>query len=354
MMIKINVQKALEDFHLDVGFEAPAGVTAVFGRSGAGKTSLIRAIAGLATPDAGRIEVADRVLFDGSVNLPSHKRDLGVVFQDARLFPHMTVQRNLTYGGTQNFDQIVDLLGLRGLLGRRPAGLSGGEAQRVALGRALMRGPRALLLDEPLAALDAPRKAEVLPYLERLRDELLLPMIYVSHALSEVARLANAMVVLDAGRVAASGPMNEVMGDPAMMSVFGVREAGAVIDAVVERQDPDDGLSVLRFDSGQISLPQVAQPVGARMRVRVLAQDVILARHAPQGISARTVVACKITALDLGRGPGVAVGLRAGQSRLLARITKASLREMDLSVGDEVFAILKATAMAPENLSQGH
>ncbi len=352
-MISVDIRKALGTFELNVQFQAPAGVTAVFGRSGTGKTSVIRAIAGLDRPDMGRIEIAGRVLFDQDINLPPHRRGIGVVFQDARLFPHLSVARNLTYGGRHDHDRIVELLGLGPLLTRYPAHLSGGEAQRVALGRALMSNPRILLLDEPLAALDATRKADVLPYLERLRDTVDVPMIYVSHAVSEVARLATTLVVLDAGHVVQSGPLEDVLSDPKSMRIVGVRDAGAVINAKVERHDDGDGLSVLAFDGGMISMPKVDRPVGTRMRLRVPAQDVILARLRPQQISARNVVAVRVTELDHGRGTGVAVGLRAGKTPLLARITKASLREMDLAVGDEIFAILKATAAAPENIGQG-
>ena len=352
-MIGVDIRKTLGAFNLDLRFTAPAGVTAVFGRSGAGKTSLIRAIAGLDQPDHGTITIGDQVLFGDGVAVPPHRRKLGVVFQDARLFPHMTVAQNLRYGGNHNFDRIVDLLGLGHLLDRTPSRLSGGEAQRVALARALISNPQMLVLDEPLAALDAPRKAEVMPYLERLRDEVGLPMIYVSHDMGEIARLANSIVIIEDGSVVQSGPIQDVLSDPMSMRQIGVRDAGAVIEVRVLRHVSDDGLSVLGFDGGEICLPLVAQPVGATVRLRVPAQDVILARRRPKQISARNVVAATITTLDAGHGPGVAVGLRAGRTPLLARITKASARDMGLQVGDDIFAILKATAMTPENVGYG-
>ncbi|MFT4743251.1 MAG: molybdate transport system ATP-binding protein [Yoonia sp.] len=351
-MISVNVQKQLGDFRLDVAFDAPRGVTAIFGRSGSGKTTLINAIAGLVTPDSGRISLSDRVLFDSSRSLPPRSRKLGLVFQDARLFPHLTVARNLTFGGRHDHDRIVDLLGLGPLLARKPADLSGGEKQRVALGRALMSNPDMLLLDEPLAALDAPRKAEILPYLEQLRDDFGMPMIYVSHAMSEVARLANYLVVLDAGKVVRAGPLAQVLSHPASVPLLGVRDAGAVITATVAGYDADDYLTRLTFDGGQISLPGHVGRVGQWVRVRIPAQDVILASQIPAQISARNILPVTITAIEDGRGPGVAIGLMAGQTPLLARITKASMRDMKLAVGAEIFAIIKATAVAPEDVGR--
>jgi molybdate transport system ATP-binding protein len=346
-MISVNVQKQQGDFTLDVSFDAPRGVTAIFGRSGSGKTTLINAIAGLVTPDTGRISLSDRVLFDLSRNLPPRRRKL--VFQDARLFPHLTVAKNLTFGGLYDYDRIIELLGLGSLLARKPADLSGGEKQRVALGRALMSNPDMLLLDEPLAALDAPRKAEILPYLEQLRDDFGMPMIYVSHAMSEVARLANYLVVLDAGKVVRAGPLSDVLAHPASVPLLGVRDAGAVIAAKVAGHDADDHLTHLSFDGGQISLPGHVGRVGQNLRVRIPAQDVILASQVPAQISARNILPVTVTVIEEGRGPGVAVGLMAGKTPLLARITKASLRDMKLTVGAEIFAIIKATAVAPED-----
>ena len=351
-MISVDVQKQLGDFNLDVAFDAPRGVTAVFGRSGSGKTTLINMVAGLIAPDRGRIAIADRVLYGRKTNLPARRRNIGYVFQDARLFPHLTVAKNLTFGGAYDHDRIIDLLGLSPLLARHPKALSGGEKQRVALGRALMSKPDLLLLDEPLAALDAPRKAEVLPYLETLRDDLALPMIYVSHAMSEVARLANHLVVLDAGRVVQSGAIGDVLADPASMSLLGVRDAGAMVLARVTGHNAEDQLTHLAFDGGELSLPDHVGRVGHMLRVRIPAQDIILSRHAPRDISARNVLAVTVTAIRDGQGPGVAVGLRAGATPLLARITKASLRDMQITAGDSIHAIIKATAVAREDIGR--
>lgn len=340
-MISVQIKKRLGDFDLDVAFDAPAGVTAIFGRSGSGKTSVINAVAGLLRPDSGSINVNGRALID----VPVHQRGLGYVFQDARLFPQMTVAQNLRYGGDHEAERIIALLGLESLLSRQPKALSGGEKSRVALGRALMSKPALLLLDEPLAALDATRKTEILPYLERLRDEMAVPMLYVSHDMAEVARLANTLVVLDEGRVVRAGPLGAVLSDPAVTTRVGLRDAGAVLMGTVARYDADDGLTVLEFDGGQIVLAGHLGRIGGRLRVHVPAQDVILATVAPQGISARNVLPVTITTLDAEDG---IVGLVAGGTPLLARITKASLREMGLAVGMQVFAIIKASAVAPQ------
>ncbi|WP_296423519.1 molybdenum ABC transporter ATP-binding protein [Yoonia sp.] len=351
-MLQIAIQQRLGDFALDVAFTAPAGVTAIFGRSGSGKTSVVNAVAGLSDPDAGRIVVADQVLFDRAqrINLPPQRRRVGYVFQDARLFPHMTVARNLSYGGSHDAARVIEVLGLGDLLGRRPAGLSGGERQRVALGRALMSNPQILLMDEPLAALDAPRKAEILPYLARLRDAVQIPILYVSHDVSEVARLATTLVIVDAGRVVANGPVGDVLSRPEAVPLLGVRDAGAVIMTKVAGRLLDDGLTELAFSGGRILLPGSFGKLGDRVRLRIPAQDVILSRTAPTGISALNILPVTITALEQGRGPGVAVGLRAGNDKLLARVTRRSATRMGLAVGQQVYAIIKATAVGPEDV----
>ena len=349
-MIKVDVQKQLGDFRLDAKFDANFGVTAIFGRSGSGKTTLVNSIAGLVTPDTGQIAVNGRVLFDSGTNVPVRQRNLGYVFQDARLFPHLSVEKNLLFGGSTAYSKVIELLGLAPILTRKPATLSGGEKQRVALGRALMSNPSMLLLDEPLAALDARRKAEVLPYLEKLRDEMQLPMIYVSHAMSEVAQLANHIVVLDQGRVVQHGLLNDVLSQPASMSLLSMRDVGAVIEAPIASHDHNDHLTVLSVDGETLSVPGIFGAVGHVWRLRVPAHDIILTMSKTAKISERTVLPVQITAIEDGLGPGVAVGLRVGQASLLAWITKASLRDMDLKIGDKIFAIIKATAIAAENI----
>ena len=353
-MLEISLHSHLGDFTLDAHIAAPGGVTAVFGPSGSGKTTIVKTVAGLLTPDKGRVVVGDSVLFDKDkrIDLAPNKRRVGYVFQDARLFPHMTVAQNLTYGGKHAHARLIDLLGLGDLLNRRPGGLSGGEKQRVALGRALMTNPQILLMDEPLAALDARRKAEILPYFERLRDEVKVPIIYVSHDISEVARLATTLVVIDGGQVATSGPVGEVLSQPQTVRLVGVRAAGAVIETKVAGRLLDDGLTELAFSGGRIMMPGNLGKIGQTLRLRIPAQDVILSREAPQGLSALNVLPVQITGLEMGQGPGVAVGLRAGKDNLLARVTRRSVQRMGLVVGQDIYAIIKATAVGPEDV--GH
>lgn len=353
-MISVSVKKALGDFTLDAAFEAPAGVTAIFGRSGSGKTSVVSAVAGLLRPDTGRIGVGGTVLFDidRQINQPVHARRVGYVFQDARLFPHMSVLKNLHYGGAYDADRIIAVLGLEDLLQRMPAGLSGGEKQRVALGRALMCDPQILLMDEPLAALDATRKAEILPYIERLRDEVQMPILYVSHDMSEVARLATTLVVLEGGRVAVAGPLGQVLSDPAAIPLIGVRDAGAVIETKVAGRLLDDGLTELAFSGGRLILPGMLGKLGDKVRLRIPAQDVILATEQPSGVSALNVLPVTITSVTDGRGPGVAVGLMAGNASLLARVTRRSAGRMGLQTGQQIYAIIKATAVGPEDVGR--
>lgn len=353
-MISIAVRKQLGEFALDVQMDVPPGVTAIFGPSGSGKTSLINAVAGLLRPDAGRIAVQDRVLFDAKarLDLPAHQRRVGYVFQDARLFPHMTVLQNLRYGGQAGEAQLIDLLGLDGLLDRMPATLSGGERQRVALGRALMADPALLLMDEPLAALDAARKQEILPYLERLRDEVRTPILYVSHDMSEVARLATTLVVMKAGQVALSGPAGDVMAQPAAVPLLGVRAAGAMIRAKIAGRLLDDELTELVFSGGRLMLPGILGVLGQEVRLRIPAQDVILALEKPSQLSALNVLPVTVTDVVMGRGPGVAVGLKAGNDALLARVTRRSSQRMGLAAGQSIYAIIKATAVSPADI--GH
>lgn len=354
MSLTVDIRSDFEAFHLAASFQSGGGVTAVFGRSGSGKTSIVNAIAGLAQPDHGRIQFGDTLLFDSAagVNLPPHKRRIGYVFQDGRLFPHLSVAQNLRFGarfaanplesGEEN--RILSMLGISHLLERRPGSLSGGEKSRVALGRALLCAPRLLLMDEPLAALDDPRKEEILPYLERLRDQGGPPILYVSHSVAEVARLADDIVVLQDGKVAASGPLSDILSDPEMVPLLGVREAGAVLNATVTGRD-QDGLATLRLSGGELCLPGVDAPIGARVRIRVLAQDVILSDRRPEGLSAINVLQAKVRDIRLGDGPGAALSLQVGDDRLLARITARSVARLGLHQGGTCYAILKATAV---------
>ncbi len=356
MSLDIRLRHAFGEFRLDVDFRAPGGITALFGHSGSGKTTVVNAVAGLLRPQEGRVAVHGEVLLDidRRVSLPAHRRRVGYVFQEGRLFPHLTVRQNLVFGAwfaprsvsREPLGSVVELLGIGHLLDRRPGGLSGGEKQRVAIGRALLAAPRLLLMDEPLASLDEARKEEIIPYLERLRDETSVPILYVSHSVSEVARLATTIVAIDNGRILRTGPVEEVMADPAAVPLFGVREAGAVLTAHVVAHHAEDGLTELAVSAGPLFLPTVSAPVGASVRVRVEAHDIILARIPPVEISALNVLPVTVTAVREGEGPGAAVGLLAGEDRLLARLTRRSVRALRLAPGQECYAVLKSTSVA--------
>lgn len=351
MTLSLSLRQTLGAFDLDIAFDAPHGVTVLFGPSGAGKSSIINAIAGLAAPDAGRIVCAGRVLFDSAqrINLPPHRRRLGVIFQDGRLFPHLTVRQNLGYGRwfarargpAPTFDDVVGLLGIGHLLARRPAALSGGEKARVAIGRALLAAPDMILADEPLAALDEPRRAEILPYFEALRDAALLPMLYVSHSSIEVARLASTVVALQAGRVLAVGDAATVLGRGD--SAGG---AAAVLPAKFLRQD-SDGLCAFDTEAGVLWVPAMAGGDMARIsRLRIAAQDVMLARLRPQAISALNIVQGRVAGMAAQADGSVLVTLSAGRAQVLARITARSAAAMGLDLGQDCFGIVKSVALA--------
>ena len=343
------------DLTLDVQFEAGPGVTTLFGRSGAGKTTIVNAVAGLLRPDHAEISLNGTVFNSARTCLAPHKRRVGYVFQDARLFPHLTVAQNLDYatrfGAKPKVrDNIIEMLDIAGLLARRPASLSGGERQRVALGRALLAAPELLLMDEPLAALDGPRKAEILPYLERLKSEAAVPILYVSHAVDEVARLADHMVLLSGGQIVRQGPLFDVMADPAAIPLLGVREAGAVLRGTVVKHGAD-GLSTLQLAAGPIQLLGVLAPVGAEIRLRVLAQDVLLSLERPTGLSAQNILPVTVTSIRTGDGPGAAIALNAEGDALLSRVTARAVSSMGLHQGQQLFAILKATSVAQSAIS---
>ena len=288
-----------------------------------------------------------------------HQRQLGYVFQEGRLFPHLSVRQNLLYGrwfargrSEVSFDQVVEMLGIADLLARQPARLSGGEKQRVAIGRALLANPRLLLMDEPLAALDEERKAEILPYLERLREETDVQVLYVSHSMAEVARLATTLVLMEKGRVVRAGPAAEVLADPENVPALGVRAAGASLHATVSAQE-EDGLTRLETSAGPLFLPRVEAPLGKRLSIRILAQDVILSRTRPEGLSALNILPARVTAVRLGDGPGAIIQLKAGDDLLLARITRRSARALELAPGIDCFAVVKSVAVAQSDVGLG-
>lgn len=365
MSLRFEAALARGAFRLDVAFTAPSGLTALFGPSGSGKTTVIDCLAGLARPDRGRIVVDGRTLLDtqGGIALPVHRRRIGVVFQEARLLPHLSVRQNLDYGRRffargdaespgLGFDDVVGLLGIGHLLARRPAGLSGGEGQRIAIGRALLSRPRLLLMDEPLAALDAARKAEILPLIERLRDAAGLPIVYVSHAVSEVARLADTLVVLEAGRVAAAGPAETLLRSGELGPEHAA-QGGSRLDMVVAGHDSASGLTRLSGAVGTLSVPRLDRAVGTAVRLLVPARDVLVAIEIPVGLSARNVLAGTVRDLaPLGDG-AVRVTLACGGVALAARLTRASVRDLALTPGRPVFAVVKSVAFDPQGIGTG-
>ena len=354
-MIAVDITVRRGAFTLNAAFEAPSnGVTALYGRSGSGKTTIINAIAGLVRPEHGRISIAGSTLFDSDaeIDLPSAKRRLGYVFQEGRLFPHMSVERNLLYGRTAGADphptlaETVDLLGLAPLLDRRPASLSGGERQRVAIGRALLAAPRILLMDEPLASLDAERRAEILPYLAALRRKLDIPVVYVSHQMDEVIRLADTMVLLEAGEIVASGSVEALTSRFDLAPLTAERDAGAVLACTVAEHDPRYRLTRLAFDGGSPWVGVLNLPVGEPVRVRIGARDVALALTPPSGISMLNVIAATVTKIGSGSGPQVDIGLLAGTTALWARLTRRSVAELGLVPGMTVHALVKSVSIA--------
>jgi molybdate transport system ATP-binding protein len=354
-MVEVDIAAARGAFRVECAFASDAPVVALFGRSGAGKSTVVNAIAGLVRPERGRVVVGGRILYDSArgIDLAPEARRVGYVFQDALLFPHLTVASNLAYGErltppVERFvtrERIVALLDLHRLLERRPASLSGGERQRAALGRALLASPRVLLMDEPLASLDAPRKAEILAYVELLRDELRLPIVYVSHAIEEVTRLADHMVVLSEGRVAAQGRVSEVMSRAELQPLTGRFEAGAVIDARVSRVDEKYGLSTLAFAGGELVVPNVDALPGEPVRARIRARDVSLALSRPRDISIQNVMQARVVSISGEFGAIVDVTLDVSGTPLIARVTRKAAEELGLSPGTTVFAMVKAVSI---------
>ncbi len=341
---------------LAIDFAAPPGATALFGPSGAGKSTVVATIAGLFHARAARVIIDGVVLTDTEhrIHIPPEHRRLGLVFQDARLFPHLRVRENLRYGlnrapagphsgGAIRFDDIVDLLGIAALLDRRPHTLSGGERQRVAIGRALLAQPRLLLMDEPLASLDAARKAEILPYLARLKHGLALPIIYVTHALDEVLAIADTLVLLESGQVRATGPLAELTarGD---LPLAARDDAGAVLQARVAEHHPARQLSLLRAGPLALWVPLVTGSLGTQLRVRIPAREIILATEAPAGISLHNILPTVVVAVTEA-GHTAMVELGTGEARLLARVTPDAVARLGLRPGKPVLALIKSMSV---------
>jgi molybdate transport system ATP-binding protein len=354
MSIDIDVAKTLGGFALQAAFAADGRVAALFGRSGSGKTTLVNAIAGLARPDRGRIVIDGVTLFDSvrGIDVPARRRRIGYVFQEGRLFPHLTVRGNLFYGHRPGSAKsrwggpgdVIELLGIGDLLERRPAGLSGGEKQRVAIGRALLSSPRLLLMDEPLASLDEERRADILPFIERLRDEMRLPIVYVSHSSEEVARLADTVVLLAEGRVVATGPVAEVFARLDLEGYVDRNDFGAVFTARIAGHDPAAGITLLSHPAGQLFHPLLDEPVGTIVRLRVRARDVAIAVGPPGRLSIRNRLAATVAEVAERTPPSVEVRLDVGGEALIARVTRDAIAELELAVGQEVTALIKSVS----------
>jgi molybdate transport system ATP-binding protein len=356
-MISVDVALKLGAFDLDITFENEAGITCLFGRSGAGKSMTINLIAGLARPDRGRIVLDGRPLVDTGARIfvPPHRRRIGLVFQDSRLFPHLTVRQNLVFGRwfvaetarRVAFEPVIETLGIAHLLGRRPARLSGGEKQRVAIGRALLTSPELLLMDEPLASLDTERKLEILPLIESLRDAFGIPIVYVSHAVDEVARLASRVVVLESGHVTAVGSVEEALG-PALKGAGISRFArSSVVTGKVSAEDTAYGLTEISHPAGKIWLIGRAGPKGREVRVVVKSTDITLSRHPEEGLSIRNALSGTVTDVEMeddGPFAGISVTLD-GHGQLFALATRKAVDELKLGPGERVFALIKTVAL---------
>ena len=354
-MFSIDLSGQTGEFMLTAKFESSDSVTAIFGRSGAGKTTLVNMISGLATPTAGRIKFGEKVFFDSSknLNLPSRKRHLGHVFQDSYLFPHYSVKKNLTFASwagrrefsVKLFQEIVELLDIGNLLRRAPYTLSGGEKQRVAIGRALLSSPHALLMDEPLASLDAGLKSEILPYLDRLCREAGIPIIYVSHSIEEVSRLADSMVLLSDGHVLGYGPITDMLTRLDLAPATGRYEAGAILVGKIIQPNNDWNLTIVEIGEHQLELPNLDGGIGQTIRLRVKARDVTLATKKPEQLSIRNCLFGKVLDLVNEEGAFAEVVCQVGAQKVRARLTRASVAELKLSIGSEVYILIKSVAI---------
>jgi molybdate transport system ATP-binding protein len=348
MSLDVDIEHRHGAFRLSARFVSQPGITALFGRSGAGKTTLVNIVGGLIKPERGRVTVDGQVLVDTERRLfvPRHRRRIGYVFQDSRLFPHFSVRQNLLYGrwfsrgnggAVADFESVIELLGIGSLLDRRPESLSGGEKQRVAIGRALLAHPRLLLMDEPLTSLDEARRAEILPYIERLRDTAGVPILYVSHSVAEVARLATTVVILADGKVAAVGPVLDIL------PLADAGDGGSVLDAVVARHDERFQLTTLTSAAGELQVPRLSAAPGAPVRAYIRARDVMLSLHRPQEISALNVLAGMVAQVT-PVGAQADIRLDCNGAILMARLTAKSVQRLALVPGRPVYAVIKSVS----------
>jgi molybdate transport system ATP-binding protein len=351
--VALRHQFGAQGFSLEIAFSAPdVGVTALFGPSGCGKSTILAAVAGLLRPQEGRVRLDDAVLLDTArrIFVAPERRRCAVVFQEARLFPHLSVETNLRYGLRRaprdaegpGFDEVVALLGIAPLLARRPSLLSGGERQRVALGRALLARPRLLLMDEPLASLDTARRGEVLPFLARLRDAARIPILYVTHALDEVDALANRLVLIEAGRVLADGPVEELAARTDL-PLAARRDAGSLIACTIVAHDPGRGLTRLGFAGGAFLVPLRSEAPGTTARIRLRARDLAVATEEPRGISTQNILSATLLDIsDATTAHEVFLRLKVGPTAMLARVTRDSVARLGLVPGMALWAVVKA------------
>jgi molybdate transport system ATP-binding protein len=358
-MLELAIRHHQGDFTLDADIDIGRGLTALFGPSGSGKTTLVNIAAGLLRPTQGR------VVFDGEtwsdtkrgIFLPPHRRRIGYVFQEGRLFPHMSVLQNLRYGENrlpkgdrrEDLDRVTELLGIAPLLDRRPAHLSGGEKQRVALGRALMASPKLLLMDEPLSALDQDLKAQILPYIERIRDDVGVPILYVSHSLDEVARLATGVVTFDHGKAMAAGAEGEALS--ALPAIGGLSRSGRFLVARVLEQQPDQGLTIAQCRAGRLFLRHADIDLGAKIRVFVPSGDLIVATGTVGAVSTLNRLNGRIVSV-LDEGSAIHLTVECGGDLLDAEVTRVSAVTLDLALGREVTLLFKALSVRGDGVLQ--
>lgn len=355
-MLEVNVRKKLGNVNIDVNFSTESkGVTALYGQSGAGKTSVINMIAGLVTPDSGYIRFNGKELFssENKVNIPVHKRAIGYVFQDARLFPNMSVKRNLLYGSkrhsdnsfSHNFDDICSLLGINHLLDRMPSKLSGGEKQRVAIGRAILSNPNILLMDEPLASLDSNRRTELLNYIGVISKGFNLPIIYVTHSAEEILRLAANMVLLEGGHIKKFGKAVTILNEISASQGYGSRDFGVICQGIVTSYDYDTELAVISFGCGNVEVSSPPIDIDSKVRFKIDAIDVVLCASIPPATSVRNVYKGVISDIAERSNRFTDVLVDMGVP-IWARISNQSLRDMALYKGKIVYVLVKSAVIS--------
>ena len=358
MMALEVMARAQHPIPLDVAFRvAPGELLALVGHSGSGKTTLLRTIAGLWRPEVARVTVNGTTWLDTAlrVALPTHRRRVGIVFQNYALFPHMTVAQNVMAAMDDpeptDAARILDLVNLHGLADRKPAQLSGGQQQRVAVARALARKPQALLLDEPFSAVDRATREKLYTEIIALRAHLAMPVVLVTHDMNEAQLLADRMVVLESGRVVGEGTTAQVMSDPEALRAMGIREVAVMLPAVIAEHGAD-GLTRLEAEAGPLFLPGIEGAPGTQVRVRIMAHEVILSRTRPEGLSAQNILGGTVAEIVAGKGPAVTVHVRVGDHEILARITRRAADQMALQPGDPVHAILKSMSVARDHVAR--